>query len=118
MGTFRRLGPGLGKHETKPSRPILLAAEIPACIRWSPPMTDYLVAMCDSCGHHVRVSLEHGGRRAKCPKCAAIIEIPKTESGILRLRTVTELTRETRAKAGRGGPDSDPTVPVAEPVRS
>jgi len=77
-------------------------------------MTDYLIAMCDSCGHHVRVSLEHGGRRAKCPKCAAIIDIPRTESGILRLRTDTELTREARAKAGRGDPDSDPTVPVAD----
>ncbi|HEY3226910.1 MAG TPA: hypothetical protein VGK61_07960 [Planctomycetota bacterium] len=76
-------------------------------------MTDYLIAMCDSCGHHVRVSLEHGGRRAKCPKCAAIIDIPRTESGILRLRTDTELTREARAKAGRGDPDSDPSVPAA-----
>jgi len=80
-------------------------------------MTDYLIAMCDSCGHHVRVSLEHGGRRAKCPKCAAIIEIPRTESGILRLRTDTELTREARAKAGRGDPDSDPTVPAADRTR-
>lgn len=73
-------------------------------------MTDYLIAVCKSCGHTVRISLEHGGRRAKCPKCEGIIEIPKGETSI-RLRTDRELTREARAKAGKTGPDTDHDMP-------
>jgi len=73
-------------------------------------MTDYLIAVCKLCGHTVRISLEHEGRRAKCPKCEGIIDIPKSETSI-RLRSDRELTREARAKAGRG-PDSDLDTPA------
>jgi hypothetical protein len=76
-----------------------------------PSMTDSLIAVCKLCGHTVRISFEHGGRRAKCPKCEGIIEIPKGETSV-RLRSDRELTREARAKAGRG-PDSDPDFPAA-----
>ena len=74
-------------------------------------MLEHLIAVCKSCGHTVRISIEHGGRRAKCPKCEGIIEIPKGETSI-RLRSDLELTREARAKAGRG-PESDPSAPAA-----
>jgi len=75
-------------------------------------MSDYLIAVCKLCGHTVRISLEHGGRRAKCPRCDGIIEIPKGGTSV-RLRSDLELTREARAKAGRMGPDSDPDAPAA-----
>src|SRR6266850_4079400 len=78
----------------------------------TPGMTDHLIAVCKLCGHTVRISLEHGGRRAKCPKCDGIIEIPKGETSI-RLRSDRELTREARAKAGRTGPDTDSDAPAA-----
>src|SRR6185503_5753496 len=77
----------------------------------NPGMTDHLIAVCKLCGHTVRISLEHEGRRAKCPKCEGIIDIPKSETSV-RLRSDRELTREARAKAGRG-PDSDPETPAA-----
>lgn len=79
----------------------------------NPGMTDHLIAVCKLCGHTVRISLEHGGRRAKCPKCEGIIEIPRGETSV-RLRSDRELTREARAKAGRG-PDSDPDTPAPGP---
>jgi hypothetical protein len=69
-------------------------------------MVDYLVAVCRACGHTVHVSTVHQGRRAKCPQCDAIIEIPKNETSI-RIRSDRELTREAREKAGKG-PESDP----------
>jgi hypothetical protein len=78
----------------------------------TPGMSDYLIAVCKLCGHTVRISLEHGGRRAKCPRCDGIIEIPKGDTSV-RLRSDLELTREARAKAGRTGPDSDPDAPAA-----
>jgi hypothetical protein len=78
----------------------------------TPGMSDYLIAVCKLCGHTVRISLEHGGRRAKCPRCDGIIEIPKGETSV-RLRSDLELTREARAKAGRTGPDSDLDTPAA-----
>lgn len=78
----------------------------------TPGMSDHLIAVCKSCGHTVRISLEHGGRRAKCPRCDGIIEIPKSETSV-RLRSDTELTREARAKAGRLDSDSDPDAPAA-----
>jgi hypothetical protein len=68
-------------------------------------MSDYLTAVCRFCGHAVKMTVEHGGRRAKCPKCEGIIEIPKGETS-LRLRSDRELTSEARAKAGKG-PDTD-----------
>lgn len=75
-------------------------------------MADFLRAVCKSCGHHVQISVEHGGRRAKCPKCDGVIEIPKGETS-MRLRSDRELTSEARAKAGRTGPDSDHDTPAA-----
>src|SRR5688572_1508482 len=69
-------------------------------------MVDYLVAVCRSCGHTVHISAEHQGRRAKCPKCDGIIEIPKSDTSI-RIRSDRELTRDARAKAGKTGPDTD-----------
>ncbi len=77
-------------------------------------MTDHLIAVCKLCGHTVRISLEHGGRRAKCPRCDGIIEIPKGETSV-RLRSDVELTKEARAKAGRMGPDSDNDIGAARP---
>jgi hypothetical protein len=74
-------------------------------------MFDYLTAVCDSCGHTVKVTVEHGGRRAKCPKCEGIIEIPRKGDTSVRLRSDRELNQEARAKMGRG-PDSDPEHPV------
>jgi ribosomal protein S27E len=59
----------------------------------------YLRAVCGSCGHRVRVSVEHAGRRAKCPKCTAIITFPASAQAYVG-RTDTELTREAQAKAG------------------
>ena len=77
-------------------------------------MRDHLIAECKSCGHHVRISPEHGGRRAKCPKCDGIIEIPTGETSV-RLRSDRELTREARAKAGRG-PESDHALEAVTPI--
>lgn len=62
-------------------------------------MSYYLRAVCGSCGHRVRVSVEHAGRRAKCPKCQAIIVFPNSAQAYAG-RTDTELTRDARAKAG------------------
>jgi len=62
-------------------------------------MSYYLRAVCGSCEHRVRVSVEHAGRRAKCPKCAAIISFPASAQAY-PVRSDTELTRDARAKAG------------------
>lgn len=74
-------------------------------------MFDYLTAVCDSCGHTVKVSVEHGGRRAKCPKCEGVIEIPKSGDTSVRLRSDRELTQQARAKMGRGA-ESDSERPA------
>jgi len=59
----------------------------------------YLRAVCGSCEHRVRVSVQHAGRRAKCPKCGTIITFPAS-SQAYPARSDTELTRDARAKAG------------------
>ena len=79
-------------------------------------MVDYLVAVCDSCGHTVHISTEHQGRRAKCPRCDGIIKIPGSETSV-RLRSDRELTREARAKAGKTGPETDHERPAARSSR-
>jgi hypothetical protein len=41
-------------------------------------MTDIIRAVCPSCGLTIRVAGEHAGKKAKCPKCAGVITIPRS----------------------------------------
>ncbi len=43
-------------------------------------MADLITATCAACAHSVRVPLSYSGRRAKCPKCQGVIQIPAPEA--------------------------------------
>lgn len=47
---------------------------------------------CNHCGHHVRTSSEHAGKRGKCPHChqSVYIPTPSEEIELLRLAPVDE----------------------------
>mgnify|MGYP001349783438 CR=1 FL=1 len=35
---------------------------------------------CSSCGQRLRVPIEHAGKRAKCPKCGEVLQIPAADT--------------------------------------
>ena len=40
-------------------------------------MTNLIPVHCDECGRSFRVKEEFGGKRGKCPKCGAIVQVPR-----------------------------------------
>ena len=90
-------------------------------------MTDYISAKCFACGAVIRAPSTYGGRQAKCPKCQAIMTIPRpadtaeliADDQLQEVATGMEVADEDEAPIppqppGETAPD-EPYVPVPEP---
>lgn len=82
-------------------------------------MADIIRASCPGCGLTIRVAAEHGGKKAKCPKCAGVITIPKaadSDAGIVPDSDLPRVGEEAPAEAhahAKGGAHAPPPEPAA-----